>query len=453
MEKMIFDLAHEKKFVKLRSMLSEMNPADIAEILNEAPSEEQLPIIFRLLPKELAAETFVELDSDMQQTLIEAFSDNELKEFLDELFLDDTVDIIDEMPATVANRILKHTDSQTRKQINQLLAYPDDSAGSIMTTEYISLRKDITVSEAFDKIRLVGIDAKDLYTCYVVDKERKLDGYVTVKDLLLSDKETLIVDIMEENVIYATTLEDKEEVADKFQKYDLLVMPVVDKENRLVGIVTVDDAIDVLQEEATEDIEKMAAILPSDKSYFKTDVFSIFKARIPWLMLLMLSATVTGAIISSFEEKLQIFPALIAFIPMLMGTAGNSGSQSSVTVIRSISLGDIEFKDIFKVLWKELRVAIACSIALAIVNFAKMWLVDYWILGAFDGGKQLVEITVVCLTLLFTVVVAKIVGAVLPIIAKKIGFDPAVMASPLITTTVDAISLIIYFRVAVMLLY
>ena len=453
MEKMIFDLAHEKKFVKLRSMLSEMNPADIAEILNEAPSKEQLPIIFRLLPKELAAETFVELDSDMQQTLIEAFSDNELKEFLDELFLDDTVDIIDEMPATVANRILKHTDSQTRKQINQLLAYPDDSAGSIMTTEYISLRKDITVSEAFDKIRLVGIDAKDLYTCYVVDKERKLEGYVTVKDLLLSDKETVISNIMEENVIYATTLEDKEEVADKFQKYDLLVMPVVDKENRLVGIVTVDDAIDVLQEEATEDIEKMAAILPSDKSYFKTDVFSIFKARIPWLMLLMLSATVTGAIISSFEEKLQIFPALIAFIPMLMGTAGNSGSQSSVTVIRSISLGDIEFKDIFKVLWKELRVAIACSIALAIVNFAKMWLVDYWILGAFDGGKQLVEITVVCLTLLFTVVVAKIVGAVLPIIAKKIGFDPAVMASPLITTTVDAISLIIYFRVAVMWLY
>ena len=453
MEKMIFDLAHEKKYVKLRSMLSEMNPADIAEILNEAPSKEQLPIIFRLLPKELAAETFVELDSDMQQTLIEAFSDNELKEFLDELFLDDTVDIIDEMPATVANRILKHTDSQTRKQINQLLAYPDDSAGSIMTTEYISLRKDITVSEAFDKIRLVGIDAKDLYTCYVVDKERKLEGYVTVKDLLLSDKETVISNIMEENVIYATTLEDKEEVADKFQKYDLLVMPVVDKENRLVGIVTVDDAIDVLQEEATEDIEKMAAILPSDKSYFKTDVFSIFKARIPWLMLLMLSATVTGAIISSFEEKLQIFPALIAFIPMLMGTAGNSGSQSSVTVIRSISLGDIEFKDIFKVLWKELRVAIACSIALAIVNFAKMWLVDYWILGAFDGGKQLVEITVVCLTLLFTVVVAKIVGAVLPIIAKKIGFDPAVMASPLITTTVDAISLIIYFRVAVMLLY
>lgn len=453
MEKMIFDLAHEKKYVKLRSMLSEMNPADIAEILNEAPSKEQLPIIFRLLPKELAAETFVELDSDMQQTLIEAFSDNELKEFLDELFLDDTVDIIDEMPATVANRILKHTDSQTRKQINQLLAYPDDSAGSIMTTEYISLRKDITVSEAFDKIRLVGIDAKDLYTCYVVDKERKLEGYVTVKDLLLSDKETVISNIMEENVIYATTLEDKEEVADKFQKYDLLVMPVVDKENRLVGIVTVDDAIDVLQEEATEDIEKMAAILPSDKSYFKTDVFSIFKARIPWLMLLMLSATVTGAIISSFEEKLQIFPALIAFIPMLMGTAGNSGSQSSVTVIRSISLGDIEFKDIFKVLWKELRVAIACSIALAIVNFAKMWLVDYCILGAFDGGKQLVEITVVCLTLLFTVVVAKIVGAVLPIIAKKIGFDPAVMASPLITTTVDAISLIIYFRVAVMLLY
>ena len=453
LEEMIFTLAQEKKYVELRRMLSEMNPADIAEIMNEAPTDDLLPIIFRLLPKELASEVFVELDSDMQQSLIEAFSDIELKEVLDELFLDDTVDIVDEMPATVAKRILKHTDAKTRKQINQLLAYPDDSAGSIMTTEYIALRKSLTVAEAFEKIRKEGVDAKDLYTCYVVDRKRELGGYVTVKDLLLSEQDTLISDILEENVIFATTHEDKEEVADKFQKYDLLVMPVVDKENRLVGIVTVDDAIDVLQEEATEDIEKMAAILPSDKSYFKTGVFSTFKARIPWLMLLMLSATVTGAIISSFEAKLQIFPALIAFIPMLMDTAGNSGSQSSVTVIRSISLGDIEFRDIFRVLWKEFRVSLACSTALSVVNFAKMWLIDYWLLGTFDSGKQFLEITVVCLTLWFTVIVAKIVGSALPIVAKKIGFDPAVMASPLITTTVDAISLIIYFSVAMMLLY
>ncbi|MBE6808502.1 MAG: magnesium transporter [Ruminococcaceae bacterium] len=452
MENKVFELLAEKKYTRLRSLLAEMNPADIAQILNESPSKEQLPVIYRILPKALASEVFAYLDSDMQQLIIETFSDAELREVLDELFLDDTVDIIDEMPATVAKRILKQTDAATRKKINQLLAYPDDSAGSIMTTEYIDLKRDMTVDSAFEKIRRVGENAEDIYTCYVIDKSRRLLGYVTVKDLLLNGRDDIIGDIMEENIIFATTLEDKEEVADKFQKYDLTVLPVVDKEDRLVGIVTVDDAIDVLQEEATEDIEKMAAISPLEKSYLKTDTFSIFKARIPWLMLLMLSSTITGAIISSFEARLTVFPALIAFIPMLMGTAGNSGSQSSVTVIRGLSLGEIEFRDIFKVLWKELRVGIIASIALAVVNFGKMWLVDYWLLGTFDSGKQLAEITVVCITLLFTVIAAKLIGSVLPILAKKIGFDPAVMASPLITTAVDAISLVIYFAVAMLLL-
>ena len=452
MENVIIELIAEKKYGKLRSILSELNPADIAQILNEATSNEQLPVIFRILPKELAAEVFAYMDSDMQQLIIETFSDAELREVVDELFLDDTVDIIDEMPANVAKRILKQTNAATRKKINQLLAYPDDSAGSIMTTEYVDLKRDMTVVEAFAKIRRVGENAEDIYTCYVLGKGRSLDGFVTVKDLLLSGGDTLIGDLMEENVIFAYTLDDKEEVADKFSKYDLTVLPVVDRENRLVGIVTVDDAIDVLQEEATEDIEKMAAISPSDKSYLKTDTLSIFKARIPWLMLLMLSSTITGAIISSFESRLTVFPALIAFIPMLMGTAGNSGSQSSVTVIRGLSLGEIEFRDILKVLWKELRVGIIASITLAAVNFGKMWLVDYWLLGTFDSGKQLVEITVVCITLLFTVIAAKLIGAVLPILAKKIGFDPAVMASPLITTAVDALSLVIYFAVAMSLL-
>ena len=450
MENEILELIEEKKYTKLRSMLFEMNPADIAQILEEAPKKE-LPVIFRILQKELAAEVFSYLESDMQQVLIEAFSDAELREVLDELFMDDAVDIIDEMPASVAKRILKQTDAETRKMINKLLAYPDDSAGSIMTTEYIDLKKNMTVSDAFERIRKIGTDTETIYTCYVTDRSRRLIGIVTVKDLLLNSQDTVIDDIMEENIIFANTLDDKEEVAGQFEKYDLMALPVVDKENRLVGIITVDDAIDVIQEEATEDIDKMAAILPSDKTYFKTSVFSTFKARIPWLMLLMLSATFTGAIISSFEEKLTALPALIAFIPMLMGTAGNSGSQSSVTIIRGLSLGDIEFADFFKVLWKELRVALMCSITLAAVNFIKLLLVDHMLLSSFDG-KWLIEISVVCLTLAFTVIVSKLFGSALPIIAKKIGFDPAVMASPFITTIVDAISLMIYFGVAMWLL-
>ena len=451
MEEKILELIEGKNYTRLRSLLAEMNPADIAQIFNDVPKD-RLIVVFRILPKELSAEVFTYLESDMQQLVIEAFSDAELREVLDELFLDDTVDIIDEMPASVAKRIIKQTDNDTRKKINQLLAYPDDSAGSIMTTEYIDLKKDMTVEEAIEKIRRIGENAADIYTCYVIDRSRRLYGYVTVKDLLLCGNDSIIGDIMEENVIYAYTREDKEEVADKFSKYDLTVLPVVDTENRLVGIVTVDDAIDVIQEEATEDIEKMAAISPSDKSYFKTSVLSMFNARIPWLLLLMLSSTFTGAIISSFESRLTVFPALIAFIPMLMGTAGNCGSQSSVTVIRSISLGDIEFKDIFRVIWKEVRVAVICSIALAIVNFAKLWVIDYWLLGTFDSGKQLVEISVVCITLLFTVIMAKVIGCIMPMLAKQFGFDPAVMASPFITTAVDAISLLIYFSIAMIML-
>lgn len=447
MQEEIFELIEGKKYARLRETLAEINPADIAQILEDVP-EKELPVIFRILPKELAAEVFVEMDSDMQQLLIEAFSDRELRDVMDELFMDDTVDIIDEMPATVAKRILRQTDATTRKMINQLLAYPDDSAGSIMTTEYIDLKKDMTVDEAFDRIRSLGVDTETIYTCYVIDSGRHLLGIVTVKQLLLNAKTCIIGDIMEENIIHSHTLDDKEEVAGLFEKYDFLALPVVDTENRLVGIVTVDDAIDVIQEEATEDIEKMAAILPSDKSYFKTGVFSTFKARIPWLMLLMISATFTGAIISNFEARLTAIPALIAFIPMLMDTGGNSGSQSSVTVIRAISLGDIDFKDIFKVIWKELRVALCCSVALAAVNLIKLWLVDYLMLHTFDAGRQLEEIAVVCLTLFFTVIVAKLVGCALPILAKKIGFDPAVMASPFITTIVDAISLFIYFNIA-----
>ena len=447
----IFELIEGKKYARLRELLSDMNPADIAQILEEVP-EKELPVIFRILPKELAAEVFVEMDSEMQQLLIEAFSDTELRDVMDELFMDDTVDIMDEMPATVAKRILRQTDAKTRKMINQLLAYPDDSAGSIMTTEYVDLKKNMTVDEAFDRIREVGLDTETIYTCYVIDRSRRLLGIVTVKDLLLSPKTSVLSDIMDENIIFANTLDDKEEVAGQFEKYDLMALPVVDKENRLVGIVTVDDAIDVIQEEATEDIEKMAAILPSDKTYFRTGVFATFKSRIPWLMLLMISATFTGAIISSFEAKLTVFPALIAFIPMLMDTGGNSGSQSSVTIIRGISLGDIEFRDIFKVIWKEVRVALCCSTVLALINFVKLWFVDYLLLHTFDPGKQIPEIAVVCITLFFTVIVAKLIGCVLPILAKKIGFDPAVMASPFITTIVDAISLFIYFRIAILFL-
>lgn len=447
MEEEILKLIEEHRYGSLRDLLSEMNPADLAVIFDEIAEREQ-PVIFRILPKELAAEVFVEMDSDTQQRLIEAFNDAELRAVMDELFMDDTVDIIDEMPASVAKRILKQTDAATRRMINQLLAYPDDSAGSIMTTEYIDLKKSMTVEQAFDRIRRIGFDSEGIYTGYVIDAGRHLQGIVSVRELLLSPRNKLIEEIMDENVLFANTLDDKEEVAGMFDKYDILALPVVDKEGRLVGIVTVDDAIDVLQEEVSEDIEKMAAILPSEKTYLKTGVFETFRARIPWLLFLMISATFTGAIISVYENKLTLFPALIAFIPMLMGTGGNSGSQSSVTIIRAISLGDIEFKDIFRVIWKELRVAVVCGAVLCIINMLKLYLVDYLFLKSFDSGNEFAEMIAVCITLFFTVIVAKFVGSVLPMVAKKIGLDPAVMASPLVTTILDAVSLFIYFAIA-----
>ncbi len=443
----ILELYELKRFSKIRGILGEMNPVDIAAILNELEKDKQV-VLFRLLPKGLAAEAFVELDGDMQEALIKSFSDSELRDVLNELFLDDTVDIIEEMPAGVVKRILSQSDPQTRRTINELLNYPRESAGSIMTTEFIDLKKDMTVEEAFAHIRATAIDKETVYTCYVTTAHRKLQGIVTIKDLLLANYNDTLEAIMETNVISAGTLEDKEDVARLFNKYDFLALPVVDKENRLVGIVTVDDAIDVIEEENTEDIEKMAAIISTDKPYLKTGVFETVKNRIPWLLILMLSATFTGAIIAGFESKLQAIVVLTAFIPMLMGTGGNSGSQASVTVIRGLSLGEIAGNDLIKVLFKELRVGVICGVILGAVNYIKILAVDYALIGAFSGYtfSQTALITaVICLTLAATVVVAKLVGCALPIAAEAMKLDPAVMASPFITTIVDAISLLIYF--------
>jgi len=400
--------------------------------------EEDLPFVFRILPKELAAETFAELEPDVQELLVKSFSDRELRAMMDELFVDDAVDMIEEMPANVVTRILKNTDAETRRSINQILKYPEDSAGSIMTTEYVYLRKNMTVMEAFARIRMVGVDKETIYTCYVTEN-RKLLGLVTVKDLLLAQPDCKIETIMDSNVIYVDAYEDKEFVAETFQKYDLMALPVVDKEERLVGIVTFDDAMDVIQEENTEDIEKMAAIMPTDKPYLKTGVFETWMKRIPWLLLLMVSATFTSSILTHFEDALAAQVALIAFIPMLMDTGGNAGGQASVTIIRGLSLNELEFRDIGRIIWKELRVSLICGLTLAVVSFGKVILLD---------GVALDVAAVISATMLVTVLVAKLVGCTLPLLAKKIGFDPAVMASPFITTIVDALSLIIYFKIA-----
>lgn len=448
MEERILELLTKRKFTELKAVLSEINPADLVEYLEAIPQNELL-LVFRILPKELAAETFVEMDSDMQMQLITAFSDKELRDMLAELFVDDAVDIIEEMPASVAKRILRQADSQTRREINQILAYPDHSAGSIMTTEYVDLKKDMTVFDAFNRIRRIGLDKETIYTCYVTDARRKLLGVVTAKELMLSRPEQTIEEIMQENVIFACTTDEKENIVQLFDKYDMLALPVVDTENRLIGIITVDDAIDVMQEEATEDIEKMAAITPSDKTYLKTGVFETFKSRIPWLLFLMLTATFTGWIITAFESALAVQAALIAFIPMIMNTGGNSGSQSSVTVIRALSLGDIDFKDSFKVFFKEFRVSIICGLVLSVANFVKIILLDNLL---FAENVSYAIAFVVSLTLFATVIFAKIVGCLLPIGAKRIGLDPTVMASPFITTLVDTVSLLIYFSIASALL-
>ena len=442
-------LIENKKYATLRDIFVTMQPMDIAGVLGEL-GENRLPLMFRLLPKELAAETFIEMDPEEQELLIRGFSDAELKDVVDELYVDDAVDLIEEMPANVVKRILKSADPEMRRTINELLNYPEDSAGSIMTTEYVSLRPEMTAEEAIKRIRRGAVDKETIYTCYVTDKNRKLVGYVTLKSLLLAEDDTQITQIMGTDTISVTTTDDQEEVANALSKYDLSALPVVDKESRLVGIVTVDDAIDVMEEEATEDIEKMAAIMPTDKPYLKLSPFEIWKSRIPWLLLLMVSATFTGLIISSFESALAKWVALTAFIPMLMDTGGNTGSQASVTVIRALSLGDLEFSDFFRVVWKELRVAVLCAVSLAVVNFLKIQLVDVWLMH--NTSVTVTVNLVICITLAFTIICAKLVGCTLPLLAKKLGFDPAVMASPFITTIVDALSLLIYFQVARLLL-
>ncbi len=448
MNEAIFELIKTRKFAELKQQLSNIYPADLIDVFEEL-SEKDIPVVFRILPKELAAEVFVLMDSEHKMQLVQSFSDKELKAVFDELFMDDAVDIIEEMPASVVKRILKQTDNETRKTINQILAYPDDCAGSIMTTEYINLKKNMTVADAFARIRKIGEDSKDLYVNYVTDNNRRLIGVITVKEMLLLCEDTPIVDVMDTNVICVKTTDDKEEVAQLFDKYNFLTIPVVDNENRLVGIVTVDDALEVIQDAATEDIKKMAAITPSDKPYLKIGVFTTFKARIVWLIILMLSATITGMIITSFEAALASQVVLTAFIPMLMNTGGNSGSQSSVTIIRGLSLGEIEFKDTFTVLWKEFRVSIMCAAVLSFTNFIKMLVLDIWLM---NSDLSLMVAVVVCVSLFCTVVAAKLVGSVLPILAKKIGFDPTVMASPFITTIVDILSLIIYFSLALVIL-
>lgn len=451
MEKALLQMLESKKYATLRDMLITMNPSDVAGIFNDL-EEKQVPLMFRLLPKELAAETFVEMEPDTQALLIQGFSDNELKEVLSELYVDDAADLVEEMPATVVRRILEQADPEMRSSINQILRYPENSAGSIMTTEYVALRPSMTVEESITRIRRQGVDKETIYTCYVIDTDRTLLGLVTVKDLLLcEDDDTQISDIMLTNLISVTTQDDQEEVARMFSKYNFLALPVVDKENRMVGIVTFDDAMDVMQDEATEDMEIMAAITPSEKSYMSSSPWELFKHRIPWLLILMVSATFTGMIISSFESSLSALPILTMFIPMLMDTGGNSGSQSSVTVIRALSLDELHFKDIFSVMWKEVRAALLCGLALAAVCFAKVLLIDRLLMGN-ETVSLAVDVTV-CLTLGVTVVVAKIVGCSLPLIAKRLGFDPAVMASPFITTIVDAMSLLLYFLFAKSILH
>ena len=435
-------LVEVKKYATLRDILSTMNAADIASLLEDI-DDQMVPLLYRLLPKELAADTFVEMEPDTQEMLIRGFSDSELKEVVDELYVDDAADLVEEMPANVVKRILMTADAEKRQMINNILKYPDDSAGSIMTTEFVELRPHMTVEDAILHIRRSGINKETINNCYVTSKDRRLIGVVTIRDLIMNESEQTMDQLMEDNIISVETITDQEEVAQMFSKYGFLAMPVVDTESRLVGIVTIDDVLDVLEEEATEDIEKMAAIVPADKPYLRQTTFDLWKSRIPWLMLLMISATFTGMIITSFENALAKFVILTAYIPMLMDTGGNSGGQSSATVIRALSLHDVEFSDLPRVIWKEMRVALLCGLTLAVCNFAKLLLFD----------RLAVPVAlVICLTLVVTIFCAKVIGCTLPMIAHRIGFDPAVMASPVITTLVDAISLLVYFQCATCIL-
>ncbi len=443
------ELVEKKQWAAVREVLRLLEPADIALILSELPLD-RLPLLYRLLPKELASEVFVEMEPDAQEILISSFSDTELREVLSELYVDDTVDIIEEMPATVVKRILRHADPEMRRSINEILKYPEDSAGSVMTTEFVDLKQDMTVEDAIKRIRRTGVDKETINICYVTDERRHLLGVVSIRTLLLAEPEELITDIMETNYISATTLDDKEEVAQNLSHYDFLAMPVVDQECRLVGIVTIDDAMDVIEEAVTEDIEMMAAMTPSDKPYLRTGVWETVRSRIPWLMLLMLSATFTGIVITGFESSLATCSVLISFIPMLMGTGGNSGNQSSVAVIRSLSLNEVSFGDFFRVLWKEARVALVCGVLLAAANFLKLMVVDNWLMH--NSEVTVMVALVICLALICTVFCAKSVGCLLPLLAEKIGLDPAVMAAPFISTIVDVLSLLIYFQFAFHLL-
>lgn len=435
---LLMELLEAKQYSKLRSTMSDMNTADLAAIMDEMENEDSLKM-FRILPKDMAADVFADLQMDDQQYIITSLSDKEASNIIDNLMADDATDLLEEMPANVVRKILSHAKPDTRADINYLLRYPEDSAGSIMTVEYVDLKENMTVSDAIERIRKIGVDSETTNICYVLSANRILVGTVALRYLLLRKPEDIIGDFMNENIISINTLTDQEEAARMFQKYDFIAMPVVDNENRMVGIITIDDVVDIMEEEATEDIEKMAAILPTDKPYFKEGVFETYKKRMPWLLLLMISATFTGAIITKFEAALAANVVLTAYIPMLMDTGGNAGSQSSVSVIRGLSLNEIVFSDIFKTIWKEMRVAAFCGITLASANFIKLML--------FDRINMTIALAV-CFTLVLVVVFAKLVGCCLPLLADKIGFDPAVMASPMITTIVDALSLLVYFTIA-----
>ncbi|MBQ8296106.1 MAG: magnesium transporter [Clostridia bacterium] len=444
----ILKLLEDRNYAVLKPLLSSMNATDLAEVFEETQQDTDLLILFRILPKDLAAETFVEMDADVKEKLIHKLNDRELKAVMAELFLDDTVDLIEEMPASVVKRVLAQSDSETRAYINELLKYPKDSAGSIMTIEFVSLRPTMTVDDAFERIRRTAIDKETIYTCYVVDTTNKILGLVTAKDLMLAAKTDLVSDIMNENVIYAYTEDDKEDVARKISDYGFLALPIVDREMRLVGIVTVDDAMDVLQEENTEDIAKMAAITPTAKPYLKTGVFTLWKTRVLWLLILMLGSTFTGLILNKYEAMLST--CLVACVPMIMGTGGNSGSQASVTVIRALSIGEVESRDVGKVIWKELRASFLLGVTLAIACFLKLIFLDGMLLKV--GGYTWDVCLVVSLALLCTVVVAKLVGAILPIVAKVCHLDPAVVANPFITTIVDAVSVILFCGLSILIL-
>jgi magnesium transporter len=446
----LLEILENKQIKRFKDAIGEMNDFDIATFISELPKR-KIAMVFRLLHKNISADVFANLDVEEQQLIIDSINDRELGEIIEELYLDDAVDLLEELPANVVKRVMATATSETRRLINQYLEYPDNSAGSIMTSEFVDLKRYMSVRESFARIRRIGEDKETIYTCFVVSGDRRLEGVVTVKDMLLSDEDAVIGDIMDTNVIYVSTTEDQELVTEKFSDYDLLAVPVVDKEHRLVGIVTVDDIIDVLQEETTEDFDKMAAILPTDKPYSRAGVIDIFKSRVLWLMFLMLSATFTGLIIHRFEDALDKAVVLTGFIPMLMGTGGNSGSQSSVSVIRSLSLGDIEPRDILRVIWKEFRISALCAACLGAVNFVKMFLVDRMLLG--NGNIEILSALTVSISLMCTVMFAKFVGSGLPMLAEKVGIDPAVMASPLITTITDTVSLLIYFGLATMIMH